>query len=221
MERKIRILITKKLNPVLLKKFKPEKFQVQTSSFIRISLLNHVLPNEIYPLIVTSRNAVKAVEKFHPGYFKNKKVFCVGEKTARSLKQFDAHVVLTADHAEALVEKLLNLPVKEKYLFLSGNLRGNYLPEVLAAHKLLKKEILVYETLPKTLSLKTNYDAILFFSPSGVKSFSKKNNFDQAVCFAIGPTTASELQKHPLKVVTAASPSAENVVNLCLEYFDK
>lgn len=218
---KKRILITKKLNPVLLKKLNPEKFEVQTQSFIRIRHLYIPLPKKTYPLLITSQNAVKAVKKINPDYFRNKKVFCVGSKTCHLLKPLGAEVILMANNAEALAEKLLKRPENEKYLFLSGNLRGDTLPNILSAHQRLLKEIVVYETQPKALSLKTAYDGILFFSPSGVKSFSEKNSFVHAVCFSIGPTTTAELQKHPIKVVTAASPSAENVVNLCIEFFDK
>ena len=74
--------------------------------------------------------------------------------------------------------------------FFCGNLRRDELPTALKAADIPFEELVVYTTeeLKKTVQAE-QYDAICFFSPSGVKSFASANSFPPHVHYiAIGPT---------------------------------
>ena len=62
------------------------------------------------------------------------------------------------------------------------------------------------------------FDAILFFSPSGIESFLEKNNFTNEQIFCIGTTTASALPTDYKKVIIAETPTNEILINECINY---
>ncbi|WP_316932780.1 uroporphyrinogen-III synthase [Chryseobacterium sp. Hurlbut01] len=58
------------------------------------------------------------------------------------------------------------------------------------------KKVTVYETEELNPEISEKYHAIVFFSPSGVRSFAKNNSLENMVVFSIGETTSKELRKH-------------------------
>ena len=57
----------------------------------------------------------------------------------------------------------------------------------------------------------SKFDGILFFSPSGVQSFTEQNRLN-STAFCIGETTASKAKKHTHEIIIASKPSIENVI---------
>ncbi|WP_257603665.1 uroporphyrinogen-III synthase [Riemerella anatipestifer] len=55
---------------------------------------------------------------------------------------------------------------------------------------------IVYETELLYPTLNKKYDALVFFSPSGVRSFVKNNSITDEMVFCIGNTTALEVAKY-------------------------
>jgi uroporphyrinogen-III synthase len=62
-------------------------------------------------------------------------------------------------------------------------------------------------------------DSILFFSPSGVSSYVKKNSITDEICFCIGNTTAKAVEKYSKNIVIANQPTVENVIIQCINYY--
>ena len=58
----------------------------------------------------------------------------------------------------------------------------------------------------------------MFFSPSGVKSFSIKNKINNAIAFCIGETTANEAKKITQNIIIANKASIENVLVQVIKY---
>ena len=59
------------------------------------------------------------------------------------------------------------------------------------------------------------YHAIVFFSPSGVRSFAKNNSLENAVLFSIGETTEKELRKYTkAEIFTSKKNNLEDILNL-------
>lgn len=161
-------------------------------------------------LIFTSQNAVNAVEK----ELKNAayECYCVGEKTKSLLTKKGQKVLKMTKNASVLADFLVKQPKNSQFLFLAGTHRR---PEIEAAFdkKSLPLTVVeVYTTKPQPKAM-GSYDGILFYSPSGVQSYLQHNSLTNSLCFAIGDTTASELQQHqPKKIITATQPTIDHMI---------
>ena len=71
------------------------------------------------------------------------------------------------------------------------------------------------------MAVRERYDAVLFFSPSAVRSFFSANTVpDNVICFAVGGTTARTVREYgSYTVVTSASPSQEKMMEIVFDYF--
>ena len=59
------------------------------------------------------------------------------------------------------------------------------------------EEVIVYHTIENPHPLNTDYDGVIFFSPSAVNSFFTDNKPGEKVIFyTMGDTTANEIKKH-------------------------
>src|SRR4051812_47542596 len=120
--------------------------------------------------VFTSMNAVTAIAEV-PHSLVNWKVYSIGNTTARTIKElFQIPIAGTANDAAALADVIINDGVEEVYFF-CGDQRRDALPEKLKHANIAVEEIVVYQTteMPKTIA--TEYDAVLFYSPSAVHSF--------------------------------------------------
>ncbi|MEM1339304.1 MAG: uroporphyrinogen-III synthase [Bacteroidota bacterium] len=147
------------------------------------------------------------------------KAFCVGEKTRSLLREHAIEVVATGKNATALGEIISSTYNNYSFLLLSGNLRRDELPDILKKNTIKYKEILVYRTLLNPKKITSQFEGILFFSPSGVESFHKQNTLKGATAFCIGETTASALKKYTDKIIIASKPTVENVIVKAVNHF--
>ena len=188
-------------------------FSVTEANFIKTENSDFDLKGINDNLIFTSQNAAQSV-LLHPkcGELKSKNVFCVGMKTKALLEENGFNVEVYVDYASDLAEIITLIYAKQSYTFFSGNLRKETLPKALKAAKVNFNEIQVYETTLTPQKIKTPVDAILFFSPSGVESYLSANKIKNEICFCIGETTASSLDKTTRNIIVADPPSVENVI---------
>ena len=63
------------------------------------------------------------------------------------------------------------------------------------------------------------FDAVLFYSPSGVQSFIEDNETNESIAFCIGQTTANEAKKHFSKVEMSSMPTIESVIKSVNKYY--
>jgi len=207
-----KILSTKKLS--LAQKEAFSEFYFREEKFIKVSLENNIkIPEEIDCAIFTSQNAVKAVFREAKIVVANlKKVFCVGDKTARSLKEFGIEVHAISYSAEELAELLIEEKKETKITFFCGNLRREELPELLRENNIEVEEIEVYKTELLQPIVEEEFDAILFFSPSAVKSYIDSGNSIKSTAFCIGNTTAVAAIMKFENVYVADRPTVEEVI---------
>ena len=144
-----------------------------------------------------SKNAFKAIQE----KIRIKKAFVVGSKTAALLQKNDIEVVEVADNALALAKKIIVNHRDKHFIFFCGNKRREELPLQLKQHKISFEEIQVYKTSLNFAKFKQEFDGILFFSPSGVESYFRKNNIVEATAFCIGTTTANSVKKHTENII--------------------
>ncbi|MBA3674102.1 MAG: uroporphyrinogen-III synthase, partial [Chitinophagaceae bacterium] len=125
-------------------------------------------------------------------------------------------------NAEDLSNVILKDEEIKKVHFFCGNQRRDELPNKLKAEGIEVEEIIVYETIetPQKMSRK-QYDGILFFSPSAVKSYFSLNKLNEEIqVFAVGKTTAdSILQNDKREIITAEIPGEENMIDLVISHF--
>jgi len=77
------------------------------------------------------------------------------------------------------------------------------------------KKIPVYKTELLYPKIDEKYQAIVFFSPSGVRSFAKFNSLDDMKIFSIGKTTTSELEKlTDNTIITSSKNTVADLLNL-------
>ncbi|MGJ5642930.1 uroporphyrinogen-III synthase [Formosa sp. S-31] len=168
--------------------------------------------------IITSQNAAKAV-------IDNKVVikncFCVGEKTMAFLEDNGQYVSKMKLHAQDLAHHIVKYHKNDNFIYFCSNQRQDALPEILKEHHITLKEIIVYNTVEAPQKIETAYDAILFYSPSGINSYTSKNDIADKTAFCIGKTTAEEAKQHTNNIVTAPSPTIEHLLQTVVKYSKK
>lgn len=209
----MRILSTKKLLDNQKQELLKANFDLTEVDFISTQH-SHFELNEINDnLIFTSQNAVLSVLD-HPDFeaLKSKNVFCVGLKTKILLSEAGFNVIAYTGYAADLAEIITLIYASESYTFFSGNLRRETLPVALKEAGVKFNEIEVYQTTLTPQKINTPVDAILFFSPSGIESYLKDNTIKKEMCFCIGETTASALEKVTKNIIIADQPTIEDVI---------
>lgn len=211
-----KVISTKKLTDFQQKIFQNHAIELWQEDFISISFeeFSPQIISDYDFLIITSKNSVKSILRNKGEFFlKNKKVFCVGDETKKILLENKANVVCSENYAVQLAEVILKNYSQFSFLFLCGNLRRNTLPEALKKAKINFSEQVIYQThyTPHLVDFKA--DAILFFSPSGVRSYLIYNEINNEKLFCIGKTTAQSLQNFSKNCIIANSPTIQGVID--------
>jgi uroporphyrinogen-III synthase len=231
MQNKVNILSTRPVNHHLIEEASAAGINLEVVSFIETEPIRTIeVQQEIEQallqaatVVFTSGNAVEAVASESEGQLPEWEIFCLGN-TTRDLviKYFGEHsIVGFADNASDLAELIAETTDVHELIFFCGDQRRPELPETLQKNGIDVNEIIVYQTIGLPRKLSKNYEAILFFSPTAVKSFFESNKSgEKTIYFAIGNTTAGELKKHTRnKIMISKEPAKENVVEMAIEYF--
>jgi uroporphyrinogen-III synthase len=222
------VLSTKKLKTALVEQIISAGLKLTETEFIRIDpAVNDKEIKEFIDsikqdahVIFTSSNAVEAVAD-HAAH-ERWKVFCISGKTRETVlsKLQSAELVATADSGGELAKEIIQCSVNEVSFF-SGDIRRDEMPTILKEAGVKIEELVVYRTVATPVKIKSNFDGVLFFSPSAVKSFFSVNQLSsQAICFAIGGTTAEEVKifSHN-QVIVADAPTQESLVQKLINYY--
>lgn len=182
---------------------------------IHITYVPFEMPLNIENAIFTSQNAVVSFFDKNHSPSSIKKCFCVGEKTKALLEDKGQHVAKMTEYASELADYLVENHKSDTFHFFCGNIRSDEIPTRLKNSNICFKEIKVYNTTLNPKKFERLFDAILFFSPSGVRSYCKeegnlKNNNTLFVC--IGTTTADEAKNYSKNVVISNSTTVESVI---------
>ncbi|NUY80201.1 uroporphyrinogen-III synthase [Flavobacterium sp. MAH-1] len=224
MSRDIRILSTKKLKSDQKRFLLNAGFSIIDADFIRVTELPFRLTDVAENLIVTSQNAAKALAT-HPEVqdIRRNPVFCVGSKTADLLDELGFTVQETANNAQELADVIIKDYATENFTFFSGNIRRNELPMALMEADVEMNEIEVYETELTPIEINSEIDGILFFSPSAVEGYLRKNKLTDQVCFCIGKTTASAVEgANPSAImIISKQPTIESTIAKCINHFNQ
>lgn len=207
------ILSTKKLTSAQKNLILGAGFSVVEYDAIQIEFLDVEFPKNLENLIFTSKNGVQAFLNTQPDLnTETFSCFCVGSKTESSLIKKGFKVVRTAQNAADLADFIVKNHKNAHFSFFCSAIRRDELPEHLTKNQVSLEEVVCYKTQLNTQEFKQEFDAVLFFSPSGVQSFSAVNHFKNMLSVCIGNTTAAEVQKHTQNVTVANATTIESVI---------
>ncbi len=216
------VVSTKILNQSQKKTLVERGFNVLDFDFIQTNLLTFGLEISTDFGIITSKNALKSC-LLNPNFkdlFMQKSFFCVGVETQKEVKKAGFNVIETVNYGLDLATLLIQKYSSKSFTFFSGNLRQNKLPKMLLDAKINFTEIEVYKTIKTPLKIKQTFDFLLFFSPSGVESFTEKNIIKNQKCIVIGTTTAQRLENYTSNIYIAEQPSVAQVIQKMLQISD-
>jgi uroporphyrinogen-III synthase len=170
-------------------------------------------------VVFTSAQAVKIVA----GLLSQKpiwKIYCIRNETrAAVITWFGSESIIHyAGNALILSEQMISDGVKDA-VFFCGDQRMDILPDNLKKHGIQLTELIVYETRLTPSLLEKQPDAILFFSPTAVRSFFSMNGLSPDVSvFVMGKTTGAALKQYT-EIPFIISPESDKafVLNMALE----
>ena len=216
------MLSTKTLTGRAINYARSLQLEVDCVDFIETKAIKPAGLRKADAVVFTSGNAIK----YMPVDFAlppNSRVFSLSGKTMDALTEKGISVENVADNASELAEFLIAKGDIKSVVHICGNLKLDTLEVKLKNKGIAYYPYVVYETI--LLNKKVNvddYNAIMFYSPSGVKSFFANNklNNDIVVC-CIGETTLDALKKmHPsIKTFRPLQPSSHSMLESIAEYF--
>ncbi|WP_185862749.1 uroporphyrinogen-III synthase [Blattabacterium cuenoti] len=228
----IKILITKSVN--FSSFFFKKVFLITSCDFLSVkySILQKKKPiilNDRF--IFTSYNGIKGfIYNFGKDLLKKKKFYVVGEKTYLFIKNFgNFSFLLRKNYVQDLIDDIILKNSNKSYDWFCGknNLLKNSDDKVFQKKNILLNRYEVYQTffLPHKIENLSSYHGIIFFSPSGAKSFFLKNrirNDSKTEFFAIGKTTAEFVSRYLNKEIWIPDiPSMKEVLLFVKKFFDK
>ena len=193
----------------------------------RINFLDHSA------VIFTSRTAIdnffRIAEDLRVTVPDTMKYFCISEATAYYLQKYIVYRKRKIFHSTGRFSDLVEVLKKhkdEKFLVPLSDIHKQEIPSLLNKNKINYTKAILYRTVSSDLSdLKdVNYDVLVFFSPSGIKSlFQNFPDFKQndTKIASFGPATAKAVKEAGLRLdIQAPMPQAPSMA-MALEQFIK
>ena len=193
----------------------------------RINILDHSA------IIMTSRYAVDHLfwicNELRVTVPEDMKYFCISESTAYYLQKYVIYRKRKIFHGKQTIADLIGVIKKhkeEKFLLPCSDIHKDEIPETLSQHSIQFTQAVMYKTVCSDLSdlANVNYDVLVFFSPSGIKSLFEnfpKFRQNKTRIAAFGPTTAQAVVDAGLKLnIHAPRPNAPSMT-MALEQYIK
>ena len=220
------ILFTKKnIDKKLVSEYLGNQFSYEFIDVIRIKpTLMEPFDLKDKSLIFTSINGVESF--FESGFKPNEKftehnynkIYCVGQKTKNAVRKYGFGTFKVKKHAQELSKFIIQNSQGERFLHFCGNLALDVLDRALPLQNIYYKKIPVYETELLYPMVNGDFDVLVFFSPSGVRSFAKHNSLEGKKIFSIGLTTEKEIKKFTKqKIYTSHESNLDDLLQLIVQ----
>lgn len=223
-----KVLSTKTLDAEVLAYAHTKDLDVQCIDFIETKgypfTLETLFSKSFDALAFTSPSAVKYFfeNKDAVAFSQNKSIFAIEGKTSEELLSRGIKPDITASSAHQLADAIISNKAAYDILHVCGNLRLPVLEDEMREAGILYTDLMVYQTGTKAKKIADDhFDAILFYSPSGVESFFTLNDVDsKTVCCCIGNTTAQELKekKKTAKIILPQQPSPLSMLSAVADH---
>tara|TARA_Y100000739_G_C20522217_1_gene424667 strand:- start:69 stop:710 length:642 start_codon:yes stop_codon:yes gene_type:complete len=204
-----RVISTKVLPEKLKAQIESSGFELIERNFIEVKrrdIEGSTIKGEV--VMVSSKNAISGFD------LRGKRVYCVGEKTMESIKKVGGEVVNVFENSQEMAEYVVGLGLDAT--FICGRRRIKSVEEAFAKSHSKLQIIETYSTELKSFTCIGDFEAALFFSPSGVESFFNSNSLE-GVAICIGETTQAEALKYTSNTLIAQSTTIESVVEELLK----
>lgn len=218
------ITSTKSLSIDLLLSFDFRLFNVLSFDFIRIAKIpfdrTEVL-NSSNHWIVSSKNTLNILlNTYTTNELKQINFYCVGNKTAQTITDHKLNLITSSTSSEKLAQNIVKNYSTSNFTFICGEMRRNELESILKNRKIQLNEFNVYSTTLSPSEIKLfPTDGILFYSPSGVQSYTLKNEITTETLFCIGNTTATEAKKYSNNIIIAETQTVESVIESVKKHY--
>jgi uroporphyrinogen-III synthase len=191
----------------------------------RINLLDYSA------VIFTSRNAVdhyfRIAKEMRTEVPDSMKYFCISESTAYYLQkyiQFRKRKIFHSKESFEILTELIKKHKSEKFLLPCSDVHKMEIPNILDSLKVIHKKAVIYRTLASDLSDVNiqEYDLLVFFSPSGIKSLFKNfPDFKQnnTAIGVFGPSTTKAAKDQKLKITIQAPTATAPSMTMAIEEF--
>lgn len=185
-------------------------------------------------VILTSRNAVdhffRISEEMRVPVPDSLKYFCISEAVAYYLQKYVLYRKRKIFHGEQTFADLIKIITKhkeDKFLLPCSDILKQDIPDLLEKYNVNFTKSVIYRTVCSDLSDLANvdYDMLVFFSPSGIKSLFKnfpdfKQNNTRIAAF--GPTTTKAVNNAGLNLnIQAPMPNAPSMTMAIEQYLKK
>ena len=172
----------------------------------RIDILDHTA------IIFTSRTAIdhffRICEESRVTVPDTMKYFCISESTAFYLQKYIVYRKRKIFYGKVKFDELLDIIKKhsdEKFLLPLSDIHKLEMPKKLEENNINFTKAILYKTVSSDLSdlSDVNYDVLVFFSPSGIKSLMQNfPDFEQSTTqiASFGPTTAKAVSDAGLRL---------------------
>lgn len=105
----------------------------------------------------------------------------------------------------------------QNYFYICSSSRLDVLPDFFEKKHIPLKEFHSYDTVKTSKQIKDVFDYVLFFSPSGVKSFFLENNLKNAIPIALGKSTAAPLKDQGYDPIIAERTDQLSMIHYILK----
>ena len=194
----------------------------------RIQILEHSA------VIFTSRTAIdhffRIAQEMRLTVPDSMKYFCISEATAFYLQKYIVYRKRKIFYGNGMFSDLIDVMKKhkdEKFLVPLSHIHKQEIPDMLSKSGYKFTKAILYRTVSSDLSdLKdVNYDILVFFSPSGIKSllqnFPEFQQNDTRIA-SFGPTTAKAVKEAGLRLdIEAPTPQAPSMTMALEQYIKK
>lgn len=194
----------------------------------KINILDHTA------VVFTSRTAIdhffRICEETRVAVPDDMKYFCVSEATAYYLQKYIVYRKRKIFHSTGKFPDLVEVIKKhkqEKFLVPLSDIHKPEIPNLLTKAKIKYTKAILYRTVSSDLSdLKDiDYDVLVFFSPSGIKSLLQNfPDFEQkdTLIASFGPATAKAVKEAGLRLdIQAPMPQAPSMTAALEMYIKK
>ena len=182
-------------------------------------------------IIFTSRNAVdhffRLTKDLRVEIPDDMKYFCISESTAFYLQKYVQYRKRKIFHGKQNFGDLVEIIKKhkeEKYLLPCSDIHKSSMTAILDSNSIDYHKAVFYKTLASDLSHITidNYDMLIFFSPTGIKSLFK--NFPEfkqnsTLIAAFGPTTSKAVKDAGLTLNVEAPTKTAPSMTMAIEQY--
>ena len=222
-EKKINILSTKQLATSQTDMF-DDQIGFKMSDFVAIRynrLKPIIVKNPIENVLISDINAVEALlQNFSPAALDFVNIYCAGRRVKRLIEKKIKKVTHVENSVKELAEFIVKMRIDKGITYFCGN--GNdELKDLLKKNEIEVTSVEAYRIVLNERKFDDDFDAILFYSVSGIQSFMEDNQPKNAVAFCIGQATTDEARKHFKKVEISKMPTIESVLKSVNQYFKK